>query len=178
MFKFIAIAAVVVVISLGTLFIVRDRHASEAMLIGVKHPNLGQQHLQTLDAAHKPYNSQLPSSGPHYVQPAPWGIKTETVVDEQLVHNEEHGGIIIAYKPDLAQDQLEALKQIASTLTANDSKGAVKGFKVLMFPRAKNEKPIQLASWCYTLDLEKVDAQLIQTFYRQHLNKAPEPEAQ
>jgi hypothetical protein len=147
---------------------------SNEPLIGVKHPNQGQKHLQSLDEDHVAYNSNLPSSGPHYYLPADWGIDTKTIADELLVHNEEHGGIIIAYKPDLPQEQITQLRNIAQNLQAA---GHGKGYKVLMFPRAKNTHPIQLGSWLYTLDLEQIDSQTIQKFYTQHLNNAPEPEA-
>lgn len=176
MSRFAIIMTTLVVVALGTVFVLKSNEPQEPV-VGTEHANLGQKHLNSIDAKHEAYNSQLPSSGPHFVQPAPWGIKTETVPDEQLIHNEEHGGIVIAYRPDLPIDQLTKLKQIANNLTATDSPSAVKGFKVLMFPRAKNDKPIQLASWLYTLDLDQVNEQQIKTFYRQHLNKSPEPGA-
>jgi len=176
MSRFAIIMTGIVVVALGAVFVFKSNEPKEPT-IGTQHANLGQTHFNSLDAKHDAYNSELPSSGPHYVQPAPWGIGTQTVQDEQFVHNEEHGGIVIAYKPDLAQDQVAKLQQIASNLTATDSPEAIKGFKVLMFPRAKNTKPIELASWTYTLDLDHVDEQLIKTFYRQHLNKSPEPGA-
>ena len=53
-------------------------------------------HLQSPDAKVK-YNSFPPSSGPHYQQPAPWGIYTDPVKQTILVHNLEHGGIVIQY---------------------------------------------------------------------------------
>lgn len=178
MSKFGIFMTAFVIVGIGAIIVVRNANEGpQEPTVGTQHPSLGQQHLQQIDAKHEAYNSQLPSSGPHYVQPAPWGIKTEAVPDEQLIHNEEHGGIVIAYKPDLPQDQIAKLQQLASNLTSTDSPQAVKGFKVLMFPRAKNDKPIELASWTYTLDLDQVNEQQIKTFYRQHLNKSPEPRA-
>jgi hypothetical protein len=176
MSRFAVIMATLVIVVLGAVFVLKSNKPQE-QTIGTQHANLGQAHLNSLDAKHAAYNSELPSSGPHYVDPAPWGIGTQTVQDEQFVHNEEHGGIVIAYKPDLPKEEVAKLQRIASSLTATDSPEAVKGFKVLMFPRAKNTKPIELASWTYTLDLDQVNEQLIKTFYRQHLNKSPEPNA-
>lgn len=177
MSKFGIIVTAVVVVGFGALVVLKNNNEPKEPIIGTQHASLGQKHLNNLNEKHEAYNSQLPSSGPHYVQPAPWGIKTTTVPDEQLIHNEEHGGVIIAYKPDLPQDQLSKLQQLANNLTATDSPYAKKGFKVLMFPRAKNDKPIELASWTYTLDLDQLNQQTIRTFYRQHLNKSPEPNA-
>ncbi len=176
MSRFAIIMTTIVVLALGFVLVVKRDEPKEPV-VGFEHANLGQQHLKEINEKHEAYNSQLPSSGPHFVQPAPWGIKTEAVADEQLIHNEEHGGIVITYKPDLPKDELAKLQQLATNLTATDSPNAVKGFKVLMFPRAKNDKPIQLASWRYTLDLDQVNEQQIKTFYRQRLNKSPEPSA-
>ncbi len=60
------------------------------------YPGLSAKHLGSPDAKVK-YNSFPPSSGPHYQSPAPWGIYTESVKQPILVHNLEHGGIIIQY---------------------------------------------------------------------------------
>ena len=43
------------------------------------------------------YNSFPPSSGPHFQTPAPWGIYEEPIKQTILVHNLEHGGIVIQY---------------------------------------------------------------------------------
>ena len=43
------------------------------------------------------YNSFPPSSGPHYQQPAPWGIYEDPIKQTILVHNLEHGGIVVQY---------------------------------------------------------------------------------
>ena len=172
---FIVVIAVLVI---GFGVIVATKKAQpQAPVIGTQHADLGQKHLDSLTEKHAAYNSNLPSSGSHYVKPAPWGIETETVPDEQFVHNEEHGGVVVAYKPDMPETEVAKLKQIASNLTFTDSKDSIKGFKVLMFPRAKNDKPIELASWKCTLSLDEVSTATIKTFYRQHLNKSPEARA-
>ena len=59
-------------------------------------PGLEPKHLGKVDA-NVTYNSFPPSSGPHYQQPAPWGIYEDTVKQTILVHNLEHGGIVIQY---------------------------------------------------------------------------------
>src|SRR5579864_3213956 len=95
-FPLIVIAVMAVLI--GIFVLGNDGQSSSKQsvaLIGDKHDNQGQQHIQP-GAQHVAYNSNPPSSGPHYPSPTPWGIKDSEVVDETLVHNEEHGGVIIA----------------------------------------------------------------------------------
>ncbi|MEP6910631.1 MAG: DUF3105 domain-containing protein [Actinomycetota bacterium] len=60
------------------------------------YPGLSPKHLSNPDKKVK-YNSFPPSSGPHYQQPAPWGIYEEPIRQTILVHNLEHGGIIVQY---------------------------------------------------------------------------------
>jgi Protein of unknown function (DUF3105) len=45
------------------------------------------------------WNSSPPANGPHYGIPAVWGFYDEPVNPRQVVHNEEHGGVIIWYGP-------------------------------------------------------------------------------
>lgn len=139
-------------------------------LTGDKHANLGQKHIQT-GAQHDAYNSNPPSSGPHNTSPTPWGIKDAELPDETLVHNLEHGGIEIAYKPDLPQAQIDQLKKIVAALPASTQFNET---KAVLVPRAANDRPIELAAWTYTLSLDVVDSAQITEFYNGHLDKGPE----
>jgi hypothetical protein len=60
------------------------------------YPGLTPAHIQNPDQKVK-YNSFPPSSGPHYQSPAPWNIYPDPVQQTILVHNLEHGGIILQY---------------------------------------------------------------------------------
>lgn len=149
----------------------------EAPKIGQKYDSEGQQHLQKIDEQHAAYKTNPPTSGPHYIQPAAWGVSNVEIPDEQIIHNLEHGGVVITYRPDLPQDQVAELQSIATNLTVSDTQESKKGFKVIVAPRAKNEKQIELTSWLWNYSLDSVDQKLIQQFYRDHLNNAPESSA-
>jgi len=56
------------------------------------------------------YNSFPPSSGPHYAQPAPWGIYPDSIKQTILVHNLEHGGIVIQYGNGVSKDDVQKLQ--------------------------------------------------------------------
>jgi hypothetical protein len=60
------------------------------------YPGMAPEHLDSPDAK-VTYNSFPPSSGPHYQSPAPWGLYPDPIKQTILVHNLEHGGIIIQY---------------------------------------------------------------------------------
>jgi hypothetical protein len=149
----------------------------EAPKIGQQHEDEGRQHLQSIDQEHAPYKTDPPTSGPHFVQAAPWGVSGTEIPDEQVVHNLEHGGVVITYRPDLPEEKVNELRTIATNLTVNDEQQNKKGFKVILAPRAKNNNPIELASWLWSYSLNDLEQGQIQQFYRDHLNNAPEANA-
>jgi hypothetical protein len=63
----------------------------------------GQQHI-AVGEPHAPYNSSPPTSGPHYETPAQPNFYPAELPTEQVVHNLEHGQIVIWYSPDLPDE--------------------------------------------------------------------------
>ena len=72
-------------------------------------PGLKPQHINNPNA-NVNYNSFPPSSGPHYAQPAPWGIYPDSIKQTILVHNLEHGGIVIQYGNGVSKDDVQKLQ--------------------------------------------------------------------
>ena len=105
-------------------------------------------------AEHPAYNSNPPTGGWHYDQPAQSGIYDKPFPDEQLVHNLEHSHVWIAYRSDLPADQMEKLATIAKDY----------GSKIIMTPRATNESPIAMVAWEYLLKMDTVDEALVREF--------------
>jgi hypothetical protein len=93
-------------------------------------------HLQNPNARVK-YNSFPPSSGPHYAQPAPWGIYPDSIKQTILVHNLEHGGIVIQYGPGISKDDVEKLQSFFE----DDPYG------VVVAPYAKLKDKIAATAW-------------------------------
>ena len=105
--------------------------------------------------SHPPYNSNPPSSGPHWGDGvAGAGIHDKEVPDELLVHSLEHGAAILWYKSDLPQDQVEKLKT-----AFNDASG-----KKIMVPRKNLDVPVALTSWGWILKLQTIDGGKIKAF--------------
>lgn len=172
---FIGIIAVLLLGAGGYVVFAQQKKPKEA-IIGVSHDEQESKHIAQ-GQTHEPYNSNPPSSGPHYADetaPTSWGVYIQEVPDEVFIHNEEHGGVIISYKPDLPVDQVKKLQALFAPPYSD------KGFKptkAIVTPRSLNTKPIQLASWTYTLDLDQYDEAAIKKFYLQHVGKAPEAAA-
>ena len=109
-------------------------------------------------AEHPAYNSNPPTGGWHYDQPAQSGIYDKEFSDEQLIHNLEHSHIWIVYKPDLPADQVEKLADIAKDY----------GSKIIMTLRPANDTKIALVAWEYLLTMDAIDEVNIRKFIDYH----------
>lgn len=170
--RFIWIVAVIIILVGGIYWIVSYNKAREANLPGVYYPEIGAEHIGLNDAPPKPYNSNPPSSGGHYGQQANWGIYDYEVNDRIFMHNLEHGGIWIAYRPT------------TSLAIVDDLKGIIKEFggsKIVMAPRSANDADIAVAAWTRVFKFDVVGERLtdsekdqIRAFYRGLKNRGPE----
>jgi Protein of unknown function (DUF3105) len=99
-------------------------------------PGLKPRHINNPNA-NVSYNSFPPSSGPHYAQPAPWGIYPDSVKQTILVHNLEHGGIVVQYGPKVSQGDVQKIQ----SLYQDDPYGMV------VAPYAKLGNKIAATAW-------------------------------
>ena len=83
------------------------------------------------------YNSDPPTSGPHHGIPAPFDFYSEPVEQFRLVHNLEHGAVVIQYGLAVTSADVEALRSWYS----DEPEGLV----VAPLPTLGNE--IALGAW-------------------------------
>jgi hypothetical protein len=98
-------------------------------------PGLEPKHLASPNA-NVTYNSFPPSSGPHYQSPAPWGIYEDPIKQTILVHNLEHGGIVIQYG-DVGEETVRDIQSFYQ----DDPNG------LIVAPYPKLGKKIALTAW-------------------------------
>lgn len=132
-------------------------------LLGEQFSDLGGQHIDH-GQEHASYNSDPPSSGPHYADPAPWGFYDRGLEDEQVVHNLEHGGIWVAYKPDVDQTTEDAIKRFVDRFSS----------KVIATVRTQNDSPIAFVSWGRVLKMDTFNLDTALDFVRTNKNHGPE----
>jgi hypothetical protein len=70
--------------------------------------------ITTPDGTSDEWNTEPPTSGPHYEVPVIWGTYTEPVNQAQLVHNLEHGGVAIQYGDDVPPATVEQLESFVA----------------------------------------------------------------
>ena len=63
-----------------------------------------------VDANGVHYWTYPPANGPHYGIPAVWNFYDSAVPVLQVVHNEEHGGVILWWGPKVPQSEVEQLR--------------------------------------------------------------------
>jgi Protein of unknown function (DUF3105) len=73
----------------------------------------GSHSVTTPDGKSDDWNTDPPTSGPHYQVPAIWGSYDQPVNQAQLVHNLEHGGIAIQYGDDVPAETVDQLESFA-----------------------------------------------------------------
>jgi hypothetical protein len=124
------------------------------------------------------WNSNPPTSGPHYGQPAVWGSYDEPVPLVQTVHNLEHGGVVIHYGPRVPQADVEKLRSFYS----DDPNGLV------VAPLPSNGDKITLSAWTapdastgtrdrgrgWLASCTKFDEGAFESFLEAHRYKGPE----
>jgi hypothetical protein len=127
-----------------------------------------------------PFNSDPPTSGPHYAQEFEAGFYEESDREVQyefpegfLLHNLEHGYTIFWYNCDL-------LDEASCSNLKSDIKGVMNdlnNFKVIGFPRSSIQAPLVITSWGRMLSFETLNADQAQDFISRNRNRAPEPNA-
>jgi hypothetical protein len=127
-----------------------------------------------------PFNSDPPTSGPHYAQEFEAGFYEESDREVQyefpegfLLHNLEHGYTIFWYNCDL-------LDEASCSNLKSDIKGVMNdlnNFKVIGFPRSSIQAPLVMTSWGRMLSFETLNADQAQDFISRNRNRAPEPNA-
>jgi hypothetical protein len=141
---------------------------------GIKtFPMAGQDHIQPNEQPDN-WNSTPPTSGDHLATPLPPGVYDNDQDMRAMVHNEEHGYVVILYK-GIPDDQVEQLRKFVE---ARD------GSKLVLSPWSGLEKPgVALVAWQNLEILERVNMDVVQAFVNDFMlpgatkSTAPEPNA-
>ena len=123
-----------------------------------------------------PYSSLPATSGPHWGTPANWGVYSTPQNESQLIHNLEHGGIVIWYDP--ARVDADGVAALTDFVDGQVSTGISGRFKFILSPWGGSDPlpaPIVASAWRYLLELDTADTSAINDFARAHYQKSPEP---
>jgi hypothetical protein len=133
-------------------------------------PSMGRQHVQELKPTFE-YNSDPPTSGPHFPAPAIWNVYDTPVEDIRLVHNLEHGGVVVEYGDQVPD---ETVREIVAWYQP-DPNG------MIIAPRPELGSNIALTAWGHLMTCsEGFDEATFSSFRDDYRFKGPEtfpPEA-
>lgn len=130
----------------------------------LKHPKElpASPHMNPEDPAPE-YSSNPPSSGLHLPSTAPGGAVDETVDERLLVHNLEHGYVIVHYK-GISESEINKIHDMVDSYADG----------VIAQPNTKITSPIAMVSWGTLQTCKDVSIPVIKSFIKEHCNKGPE----
>jgi hypothetical protein len=141
---------------------------------GVKtFPNAGRNHIS---AGQQPsnWNSNPPTSGDHLGNPLPAGVYDTEQDMRALVHNMEHGYVVILYK-GIPKDQQDQLREFVE---ARD------GSKLVLAPwSGLDSNGVTLTAWQNLETMQRANTDVVQAFVNDYMvpvgtkSVAPEPNA-
>ncbi len=139
-----------------------------------QHPSEGQMHVPDCSAV--TYGTNPPSSGNHYPDWAAFQSYDFAVPRGFLVHDLEHGAVVISYRCDqgCAAD-LASIQELVSSLEPDSTcAGNSARLRVVVTPDPQLDVPFAAAAWTWTLRAACFDPDSFAWFIGQHLGKAPE----
>jgi hypothetical protein len=124
------------------------------------------------------YPTNPPAAGKHYQFPADDGAYSKAPLDVELVHSQEHGRVVIWFKPSLPKDTRADLKAMFDKQ---------KGYQLLLVPRSNMPFQVAETAWnaapeplgtgrllgCPTIGDKTWDA--LQDFIEDNRGNGPEP---
>jgi hypothetical protein len=128
---------VIIALMIWGFTIIVDNYSPQGDNFSQTFPSAGRDHIEIGVGDTLPegtYNSNPPSSGPHYQNTATTGFYDEPIEDQFVIHNLEHGDIWIAYHPRISKELKDRLKGFSDRY-------------VIVSPRENNDSDISLVSW-------------------------------
>lgn len=157
-------AAVILLLVLAGVGLVRFAKKNERELPGRYFPSMGRQHVAQTPKLEE-YNSLPPTSGPHFSSQTNWGIHREPLPEGYQVHNLEHGGVVMQYKPGASTELVAKLTAIGESY---------KWKKIILAPYPPLDAAIALTAWEHLDKFDEFDETRIRRFIDAFRNRGPE----
>jgi hypothetical protein len=123
-------------------------------------PVMNSWHLSSLTQPHEPYNTDPPTSGPHFEGHVEQKISNQPIPKEIQVHELEHGGVLIQYNCKSCDDLIAKLEKHARSSE-----------HVIMAPYPGMDAKIALTAWGKLAKLNEYDEKIITEFIKVNAGK-------
>ena len=178
--NFLTWGVVVVVASLVVVLIALEKK-KESGPVGVDQTAAGCTEIETPeemtanhvdDGTAVQYSTDPPTSGDHWLDPAPSGFNPPSSVGdpptERLLHNMEHGQIIFWYRPDSPQTVIDDLEGYFDSTTGG---AAILGQPYETVPASYN---FTMTGWGASQSCKEVSEDIINAFREEFQGRGPE----
>lgn len=125
----------------------------------------GNLHIDSVDVAHPPYNSDPPTSGWHIGSLGRRGNFIEPVADEILIHNLEDGDVILWYRagtPEENEREAERLETVLAGVRGNRE-------QTIIMPREGLDSRYVLTAWQRLQRFDDIDEEGMRTFIEAYI---------
>lgn len=112
------------------------------------------------------YETAPPTSGDHYDAPADFGFYSSPIAPETLVHNLEHGQIVIWYRPDAPQEVIDDIEQLTE-----QERVATLAVPYDDLPEGFN---LSLTAWGASVSCQRVSQEVVDRFRSRFQGRGPE----
>lgn len=162
----------IVLIAAFVLAMPKSKHDKPTTRLGTAQAEEKNASNHIMDSQQVSYSQPIPTSGPHG-QEAPWGYSPTQLPNQAIIHNMEHGGVVVSYRPDLDEATVNRLKALFTKPWSGDSHFTPS--KAIVMPRQGQKDAIVLASWNRLLKLSAYNKQVLENYYYTNEGKSPEP---
>lgn len=154
------LALVVLLIVGGVGYAIASRPTLDAV---ASQQDLSREHVSEVPT----YEQNPPMGGDHNAAWWDCGIYDEPIPPYHAVHSLEHGAVWLTYQPDLAEDQVEMLRDLAGQEF------------MLMSPDEGQDAPVIATAWGVQLEADTADDPRLPRFIREYRQgpQTPEPGA-
>ena len=128
------------------------------------HPIEGNDHVEEGTQVH--YDTTPPTSGDHYATPADPGFYSSDLPDETLVHNLEHGQIVIWYRPDAPQQVIKDIESVVEQQSV-----ATIG---VPYDKVPDDYNFTMTAWGASQSCDRVSQEVIDRFRTRFQGRGPE----
>ena len=129
------------------------------------YPEQERRHVERLPEGFR-FNSNPPTSGPHDRTPAEWRVYARPQPELALIHNLEHGGIVVTHARDLPRATLRAIHE-----WRNEDPTAV-----IVAPSMMRNSRVVLRAWTHAARCPTFDREAFDSFRDAYRYRGPERE--
>ena len=168
----IGVVLIIALIGTVTSVMLLEKKDKDQLTAAAKKPIDGVQTFTGLSQTHTStplaFSEVPPTGGDHAPTWIKCGIYTSPINTSEAVHSLEHGAVWIAYRPDLPQNQIQAL-----------SKTVLSGPYQLLSPYIGLSSPVVATAWGKQLKLESAQDPRLAIFLKAYVQgpQTPEPGA-